>query len=110
MFKIYSWVFILNFLAIISVHSQTSRDTITEAGTSFLYKGLPLSANQLLDKVQNNPGAYTEMSIAKLNYDVATVFIYGASFCVGFPLGQALAGGICVMRCARCGSIPRSLR
>ena len=86
-------LFMISIMTYPFIQAQTSHDTITEAGTSFLYKGFPLSASQLLDKMQNNPGAYSEMSIAKLNYDVATVFIYAASFCVGFPIGQKLAGG-----------------
>ena len=83
---------VLSFLIFINLSSQTLRDTIIVSGSSFIYRGIPLSADQLLVKMQNSPGAYSEMSIAKLNYDVTTGFIYVASFCTGFPIGQALAG------------------
>jgi hypothetical protein len=84
---------LLSILAFPFAHAQTSRDTISIIRNSYWYRGDPLSANQLLDKMQNNPDAYAEMSIAKSNYDVAMVCSYIGGFCIGYPIGQAIGGG-----------------
>ncbi len=86
-------LFLFSLLVLSFVQGQTSRDTISIIRNSYLYRGNALSANQLLEKMENNRDAYAEMTIAKSNYDVAMVCSYIGGFCIGFPIGQAIGGG-----------------
>jgi hypothetical protein len=91
--KVHFIFLVLVVITLQSVQGQLLRDTISVSRNSFIYRGNVLSANQLLEKMQNNPDAYSEMSVAKLNYDVSMVFSYVGGFCIGFPIGQSLGGG-----------------
>ena len=75
------------------IRAQTSRDTISIIQNTYWYRGDALSANQLLDKMQYYPAAYSQMSIAKVNYDIMILSYYIGGFCVGYPVGQAIGGG-----------------
>lgn len=74
-------------------YGQSSTDTISIVKNKYLLQGQPQKPRQLLNLMQNYPDAYLEMRKAKSNYDAASVFGFIGGFCIGYPLGQALAGG-----------------
>jgi hypothetical protein len=86
-------LFLISILTFSFIQAQMIRDTISIKRNSYWYRGNALTANQLLDKMQNNPDAYAEMSIAKSNYDIAMVCSYIGGACIGIPVGQAIGGG-----------------
>jgi len=72
---------------------QTKNDTITIYKNKYSLNGKFLTPRQMVNLFKDYPDAYNEMKIAKNNYDGATAIGYIAGFCIGYPLGQALAGG-----------------
>jgi hypothetical protein len=80
----------------LSISGQDKPDSIVVKkmlGTVFQQNGRPLTPRQLLDITKTNQEAYSEMKIAKNNYDVGYVFGFAGGFLIGWPLGTAIAGG-----------------
>lgn len=92
---------ILFFVAVLfliggQVSAQNQADSIQvqkRLGTIFVQNGRPLTPRQLLEVTKTNTDAYSEMKIAKSNYDIGSVFGFIGGFCIGWPLGTAIGGG-----------------
>jgi hypothetical protein len=72
---------------------QTKNDTITIYKNKYSLNGKSLTPKQMMILFKDYPDAYNEMKIAKNNFDCATALSYISGFCIGYPLGQFLAGG-----------------
>jgi hypothetical protein len=55
--------------------------------------GKVLKKKDLSEKMKANPEAWIEMKKANSNSMGASIFAYTGGFCIGYPLGQLLAGG-----------------
>ena len=89
-------VIILLFLCFSSVIAQvTEKPIFIKHGliTKFYQGTHQLSPKQLLEVCKTNQVAYPEMKKAKTNNDLANVFGGVGGFLIGWPIGQALAGG-----------------
>jgi hypothetical protein len=81
------------FIAYSNAHAQSENDTILMVKNKYIIDGKVLRPNQMLELMKNYPDAYNSMKKAKSNYNGAMACAYIGGFCVGYPLGQALAGG-----------------
>lgn len=61
-------------------------------GTIYLQHGKRLRPNQLLDITYSNSQAYSEMKIAKNNYDAGAIFGFAGGFLIGWSIGGAIGG------------------
>ena len=62
-------------------------------GTTFKQNGIVVTPKRLMEITSGNKEAQHKMRLAKPNYDVAQVFGLAGGFCIGWPLGAAIAGG-----------------
>ena len=73
--------------------SFAQNDTITIVKKKYLIDGNLQTPKQLLILMQDHPEAFTSMKRAKSNFDGAMALSYIGGFFIGYPLGQAIAGG-----------------
>jgi hypothetical protein len=87
----------LLFLQTNIVFGQSTSDSITIVkkglGTSFYYNTKKLTTKELTEITRSNSEAFQEMTSAKTNQAVGTVFGFIGGFLVGWPLGTAIGGG-----------------
>ncbi len=86
---------LITFVAL-SLFSQYPTDSILvkkRLGTVFQQNGKNLTPRQLITITQLNQEAYTEMRIAKRNYDFGYILGFAGGFMVGWPIGTSLGGG-----------------
>lgn len=87
-------IVILVFLIVANyLYCQEQTDTIHTVNNKFVLDKEILTPKKMLILMKDHPDAYAYMKKAKSNYDGAMVFSYIGGFCIGYPLGQALAGG-----------------
>ncbi len=81
---------------VLSLLSQNPADSIQvkkRLGTVFQQNGKNLTPRQLVNITQANQEAYSEMRIAKRNYDFGYIIGFSGGFLVGWPIGTSLGGG-----------------
>lgn len=86
----------LLFFAMGSLYGQQQSDSISiekGLGTIFRQNGKILNPRAMLQIMQNNQEAFTEMKTARSNYVIGNIIGGIGGFCVGYPLGTAMAGG-----------------
>jgi hypothetical protein len=80
----------------VTLHAQGS-DTINlvnQLGTeAMFYQGKRLRMNQALEMMKSNEIASNELKLAQGNLVGSSIFGAAGGFCIGWPLGTALAGG-----------------
>lgn len=89
-------IIILLALATLSLYSQGISDTIQirqSLGTQYLQHGKMLNPKKMLDIMQGNNGAYSEMIKAKDKYDISMIFGIPGGFFIGYPIGTLIGGG-----------------
>ncbi len=79
------------FFSFLNLSSQTRPDTISFHKGIFKVRGEILKFPQLLELTKNNFEAYKEIKKARADYTATMVFSFIGGFCIGFPLGRALA-------------------
>lgn len=62
-------------------------------GTTYRQHDQKLSAAGLMEKLKENPAAFTEMKKARTNQAFSSVFSGIGGFMVGWPIGTAAGGG-----------------
>ena len=73
--------------------SQEVHDTISIIDNGYAINGKALNQKHLSETLKNNPEAWIEMKKANSNSVGAAIFSYTGGFCIGYPIGQLLAGG-----------------
>jgi hypothetical protein len=75
------------------VQSQIKSDSLVKIKNAFFMDGKPLTYKQVVELVKDYPEAVRALKKAKANHDAAIAFGYIGGFFLGYPLGQAIAGG-----------------
>lgn len=65
----------------------------TFGGVRFEMDTLVISPKQVLEILKEEPLAYEEFKLAKVNYNVAGVLGFTGGILIGIPIGTAIAGG-----------------
>jgi len=73
--------------------SQEAHDTISIVDNRYSMNGKVLKQKDLSEIMKTNPEAWIEMKKANSNSVGAAIFGYTGGFCIGYPIGQLLAGG-----------------
>lgn len=96
--------FIILIAAFGGVQSQIKNDSLVKIKKVFFMDGKPLTYKQVVELLKDYPEAGQALKKAKGNHDGAIVFSYIGGFCLGYPLGQAIAGGEPVWAMAAIGA------
>ena len=73
--------------------SQEVQDTISIFDDRYSMNGKALNQKHLSETLKTNPEAWIEIKKANSNSVGAAIFGYTGGFCIGYPIGQLLAGG-----------------
>jgi hypothetical protein len=86
---------IIIFSITIAAMAQTTPIKIDNSGmgTEFYQNNLKLNFQQLEQAVKTNPEALEKVKAAKGNNILASIISIPGGFLIGYPLGQAMAGG-----------------
>lgn len=86
---------IIIFSITIAAMAQTTPIKIDNSGmgTKFYQNNLRLNFQQLEQAVKTNPEALEKVKAAKGNNILASIISIPGGFLIGYPLGQAMAGG-----------------
>lgn len=86
---------IILFSITIAAMAQTTPIKIDNSGmgTKFYQNNLRLNFQQLEQAVKTNPEALEKVKAAKGNNVLASIISIPGGFLIGYPLGQAMAGG-----------------
>jgi hypothetical protein len=84
---------IILFSIIYKSQSQEVHDTISIFDDMYSMNGKALNQKHLSETLKTNPEAWIEMKKANSNSVGAAIFGYTGGFCIGYPIGQLLAGG-----------------
>ncbi len=89
--------FYILFFGFSSSFGQTITDTLSIKKTGgkyeFSQKNIKLSLQETKDALKTNEVAYKEFNKAQSNKSLSNICGTAGGFLIGFPLGQALAGG-----------------
>jgi len=87
---------ILLALSTLSLYSQSITDTIEIRrvyGTQYKQHGKIVSPKKMLEIMQGDNMAYSQMMKAKDKSDLSMIFGIPGGFCIGYPIGTLIAGG-----------------
>lgn len=75
-----------------NAHSQTRNDTIVIKNNRYVLSGKSLRAYQIMNVMKDDPLAYREMRRAVSNKTMGSVIGFAGGSCIGYPIGQLVAG------------------